>query len=368
MARKTGHIFSLAFAFFLLALLGVSAARTVHPSAFSASKDIDVKALLSASERVKNAPAHATYPLSIKDFTAKSTIHSDWASFHDGAAYVFKADMDTDCDGLNYKCDGNADGQLQTTWGALSAFEVPFIVIPQAFLEANPVAIPGNNVAAVICNNKMFYAILGDSNGNFPQVMGEASWLLAHSCFPEANLSGSKGHDESDVTYILFTGPGAVLPPSALNANYITDFAKLRSMGDALTTSLSTNLGIPLLGSGSSHDKGQHDGPKNPPSSPPKEDTPSTPSPPSEEPPSSSEDDFDNGHHDGPDTDTDNADNQDGTPTPSVRPGPPPSSAGSAPPESDETDDFDSGARLQIRGTVPELMALFLVVLVLAVT
>ncbi|KAL4980498.1 fungal chitosanase of glycosyl hydrolase group 75-domain-containing protein [Aspergillus desertorum] len=173
--------------------------------------------------------------------------------------------MDTDCDGVNYKCDGNADGQPLTNWGALSAFEVPYIVIPQEFLEANPAAIPGNNVAAVICNNKMFYAILGDTNGNNPQVTGEASWLLARSCFPEENLSGGRGHDD-DVTYILFTGPEAVLPPSAINEHYITDFGKLRSMGNHLTASLMKNLDIkPLGGSGSSPPKDDdlHDGKNN---------------------------------------------------------------------------------------------------------
>ncbi|KAL4736345.1 fungal chitosanase of glycosyl hydrolase group 75-domain-containing protein [Aspergillus similis] len=236
-----------------LAIGATVIAKTVHPSAFAASKAIDVAAISSASERVKRVPAHATYPISTKDLKDKSTIHSDWASFAEGAAFVFKADMDTDCDGLDYRCDGNADGKPLTNWGALSAFEVPYIVIPQAFLEANPTAIPGTNVAAVICKNKMFYAVLGDTNGNNPQVTGEASWLLARSCFPEDNLNGNKGHDEADVIYILFTGPEAVFPPSAINEHYITDFGKLRSMGNHLTASLMKNLGIkPLGGSGSS--------------------------------------------------------------------------------------------------------------------
>ncbi|KAL4799660.1 fungal chitosanase of glycosyl hydrolase group 75-domain-containing protein [Aspergillus venezuelensis] len=340
MTRKIGHVFSLALVIFFSALLGVTAAKKVHPSAFLASKDIDVQALLSASEKVKNVPAHATYPLSIKDFKHKSTIHSDWASFKKGAAYVFKADMDTDCDGLDYKCKGNADGQALTNWGALSAYDVPFIVIPQNFLEANPVAVPGNNVAAVICNKKMFYGILGDTNGNDPQVIGEASWLLARSCFPKDNLSGSKGHNEADVTYILYTGPESVLPPSALNEHYITDFKKLRSMGDKLTTSLMGNLGI-----GPGPGKGQHD--KNPP-----------PPPPSSQPPVSGGGDGQDDGHD---------DKQDGTPNPSVGPGPPPSSSESPNSESDADGDFDSGAGLQ-RGAATQFMALCLAVLVLVVT
>ncbi|KAL4988443.1 fungal chitosanase of glycosyl hydrolase group 75-domain-containing protein [Aspergillus falconensis] len=255
---KIGKILTLA-----LALGALVIAKTVHPSAFTASKAVDVAAISSASEKVKQVPAHATYPISVEGHKDKSTIHSDWASFAEGAAFVFKADMDTDCDGVNFKCDGNADGQPLTNWGALSAFEVPYIVIPQEFLDANPTAISGNNVAAVICNNKMFYAILGDTNGNNRQVTGEASWLLARSCFPEENLSGNRGHDEIDVTYILFIGPEAVLPPSAINERYITDFGKLRSMGNHLTASLMKNLSIkPLGGSGSSppKDDGLHDG------------------------------------------------------------------------------------------------------------
>ncbi|KAL5003622.1 fungal chitosanase of glycosyl hydrolase group 75-domain-containing protein [Aspergillus recurvatus] len=246
-----------------LALGALVIAKTVHPSAFTASKAIDVAAISSMSEKVKQVPAHATYPTSINDHKGKSTIHSDWASFTEGAAFVFKADMDTDCDGVNYKCDGNADGQPLTNWGALSAFEVPYIVIPQEFMEDNPTAITGNNVAAVICNKKMFYAVLGDTNGNNRQVTGEASWLLARSCFPQEDLSGNRGHDEIDVTYILFTGPEAVLPPSAINEHHITDFGKLRSMGNHLTASLMKNLGIKRLGSSGSSppkDDGFHDG------------------------------------------------------------------------------------------------------------
>lgn len=143
-------IFIFAIILLLLPFLGAAASKKVQPSSFAASKAINVPALLAASEIVKTVPARASYPLSLKGSKDTSTIHSDWASFQDGAAFVFKADMDVDCDGIDYKCSGNADGQAVTNWGALSAFEVPYIVIPQAFLEANPVAIPGNNVAAVI--------------------------------------------------------------------------------------------------------------------------------------------------------------------------------------------------------------------------
>lgn len=52
----------------------------------------------------------------------------------------------------------------------------------------------------MISDGKMFYGILGDSNGDEPQVTGEASWLMARTCFPNDSLAGDKGHTESDVT------------------------------------------------------------------------------------------------------------------------------------------------------------------------
>lgn len=43
---------------------------------------------------------------------------------------------------------------------------------------------------------------------------------------------------------ILFTGKNSVLPSSALNKNYITNFSTLRSMGDKLVNALASNLGL----------------------------------------------------------------------------------------------------------------------------
>ena len=46
----------------------------------------------------------------------------------------------------------------------------------------------------------MFYGIYGDSDGDTPQVIGEASWLMARTCFPNDNLNGNSGHGAVDVT------------------------------------------------------------------------------------------------------------------------------------------------------------------------
>lgn len=87
--------------------------------------------------------------------------------------------MDVDCDGLDYKCkvctllsdltvslkrdiatnsyplfffslQGNPDGQPNTNFGALAAYEVPFIVIPDKFATTYESVLPGNNIGAVI--------------------------------------------------------------------------------------------------------------------------------------------------------------------------------------------------------------------------
>jgi chitosanase len=50
----------------------------------------------------------------------------------------------------------------------------------------------------------MFYGILGDSNGDSPQVTGEASWLMARTCFPSEGLNGNNGHTGVDVTCTFF--------------------------------------------------------------------------------------------------------------------------------------------------------------------
>lgn len=106
----------------------------------------------------------------------------------------------------------------------------------------------------------MFYGVYGDSDGDTPQVIGEASWLMARTCFPDEDLNGNNGHTEADVTCeprkslslitmltfldILFTGSDSVLPTSALNENYITNFSTLRVMGDKLMTALAKNLNL----------------------------------------------------------------------------------------------------------------------------
>jgi chitosanase len=74
--------------------------------------------------------------------------------------------------------------------------------MPNSFVSEN--GIPSNALAAVICNNVIYYGILGDTNGNTPQTIGEASWLMAQTCFPDEGLNGAVGHSTPDV---LCTNP-----------------------------------------------------------------------------------------------------------------------------------------------------------------
>ncbi|KAL3458967.1 fungal chitosanase of glycosyl hydrolase group 75-domain-containing protein [Aspergillus heterothallicus] len=258
-------------------------------SYFQAAATMPVAALQTAATSLSKVPSNTVYNYKLSAGSKQiSTIYTDWAGFSGGSALVWTADMDVDCDGINYKCDGNKDGQSLTDWGSLSAYAVPFIVIPQEYAAPNRAAIPGNNVAAIICNGKMFYGILGDTNGNDHQVTGEASWLLARTCFPDEDLRGNSGHSAADVTYIVFTGANAVLPSSALNEHYITDFGTLKSMGDRLVNALLFNLRLPgttpTEDSGGSQPKPpaqtQTQAPRPLPPPPPPASSPAPPSPP----------------------------------------------------------------------------------------
>jgi chitosanase len=83
----------------------------------------------------------------------------------------------------------------------------------------------------------MFYAILGDTNGNNPQVIGEASWLLGTTMFPNDDLNGGTSHPNTDVL-CNFLLNGLILDIvfmtefPAVNETNITDFDALQQMGD----------------------------------------------------------------------------------------------------------------------------------------
>jgi len=215
-------------------------------SDFEAESSIPAAKIAAAALKLKKVAT--SYPISAGSKTI-SKIYTDWDTGKTGSAIVFTADMDVDCDGIDYKCKDNPDGQKETDLGALAAYEVPYIVIPQKYVNTVMKDLPGNNVVAVICDGKMYYGIFGDTNGDSPEVIGEASWRFAQTCFPNGKITGNNGHGQADVTYIVYTGKDAVLPKEALTTNYVTSFTTLKQMGDEFTTALVKNIG---LSSGSS--------------------------------------------------------------------------------------------------------------------
>lgn len=49
-------------------------------------------------------------------------------------------------------------------------------------------------------DGKMYYGVFADTDDDKPEVIGEASWLMARTCFPADDLNGNKGHVPADVT------------------------------------------------------------------------------------------------------------------------------------------------------------------------
>lgn len=47
---------------------------------------------------------------------------------------------------------------------------------------------------------KLYYGVFGDTDGDDPEEIGEASWLMANTCFPGQGLNGGQGHGDADVT------------------------------------------------------------------------------------------------------------------------------------------------------------------------
>ncbi|KAJ3973549.1 putative chitosanase [Lentinula raphanica] len=201
---------------------------------FAADSSIDVAAILQSVKSATSIPVSGANFETGHDNNKSQIYQLNVDSSAGGSVYAVEADMDVDCDGtdlspvfLQYQCRGNTDGQSETSYGALSAKRVPFYVLPQSFVDKQN--IKGNSLGAIICNNRMFYAIMGDTNGASPEVIGEASWLMARTCFPNDGLYGAKGHDQSDVMYIVF---GNLVPTGINEKSPTIDVSALKELGD----------------------------------------------------------------------------------------------------------------------------------------
>ncbi|MYR57927.1 hypothetical protein GTY54_17370 [Streptomyces sp. SID625] len=125
-------------------------------------------------------------------------------------AVFWKADMDIDCDGQRTtNCNEDRDPWYQddtrfhqSDGKPLKAESLPYVVVPSSSSIWNYAdsGIKGGGVVAVIYNNKVEYAVVGDTGPN--KIIGEASYATAKALGidPDPETGGA----DSGVTYILF--------------------------------------------------------------------------------------------------------------------------------------------------------------------
>ena len=137
-------------------------------------------------------------------------------------AVFWKADMDIDCDGqVTSRC--SADTELgtasdigddtdpwfqddtafhQSNGQPLRADSLPYVVVPStsSIWKYTSSGIKGGGVVAVIYNNKVEYAVVGDTGPT--SIIGEASYATASALGidPDPETGGT----DSGVTYIVF--------------------------------------------------------------------------------------------------------------------------------------------------------------------
>jgi Fungal chitosanase of glycosyl hydrolase group 75 len=150
-----------------------------------------------------------------------------------GSAFVWKADMDIDCDGISTSnCNKSKDpwyqGQtsFQTSKGkSFQADKTHYYVIPlpSSKWSYKSAGIKPGAVAAVIYNNKVVYAVFADEGPS--GIIGEASYATAKAL--GINPDPSNGGVDSGVTYVVF--PGQVPSP-------VEDNSKIDAKGVAAAT------------------------------------------------------------------------------------------------------------------------------------
>ncbi|MER5878559.1 MULTISPECIES: glycoside hydrolase family 75 protein [unclassified Streptomyces] len=125
-------------------------------------------------------------------------------------AVFWKADMDIDCDGqVTSKCSADTDPWFQddtafhqSNGQPLRADSLPYVVVPStsSIWKYTSSGIKGGGVVAVIYNNKVEYAVVGDTGPT--SIIGEASYATASALGidPDPETGGT----DSGVTYIVF--------------------------------------------------------------------------------------------------------------------------------------------------------------------
>ncbi|MFE4858606.1 glycoside hydrolase family 75 protein [Streptomyces sp. NPDC056670] len=125
-------------------------------------------------------------------------------------AVFWQADLDVDCDGqATAACNKATDPWFQpdtrfhqSNDKPLSAEKVSYVVVPNVspLWNYSSSGIRGGGVVAVVYNDRVEYAVVGDTGPG--TVIGEASYATAKAL--GMNPSPKTGGAESGVTYILF--------------------------------------------------------------------------------------------------------------------------------------------------------------------
>jgi hypothetical protein len=143
-----------------------------------------------------------------------------------GGAVFFKADMDIDCDGQRTtQCNENTDCCFfpdtafhTSTDQPLNAAELPYVVMPSpsGIWNYASAGIDGGSVVAVVYNNQVEYAVVGDTGPT--GIIGEASYATAQALGidPDPKTGGVA----SGVTYIVF--PNSSVTPIENHANAVS--------------------------------------------------------------------------------------------------------------------------------------------------
>jgi hypothetical protein len=156
-------------------------------------------------------------------------------------AFFWKADLDVDCDGkVSAQCSSSTDPAFQSQTSLtdshnapLDAASLPYVVVPlpstqPGGFDYQAAGLHLGAVALVIYNGQLAWGVFGDEGPE--DIIGEASYAMAQSLGIDPNPS-TGGHDGVDVTYIVFTGTGAVLAAPEDHAAAVT-------LGQTLATQL----------------------------------------------------------------------------------------------------------------------------------
>lgn len=133
-------------------------------------------------------------------------------------AVFWTADLDIDCDGkVSAQCNTSTDPSFENQTSAtdshgdpLDAATLPYVVIPLPSSRFDYAAhgLALGSVVALIYHEHVEYGVLGDEGPS--AIIGEASYRMAQllGIDPDPSTGGA----DSGVSYIAFTGAGAVVP------------------------------------------------------------------------------------------------------------------------------------------------------------